>query len=150
MAPNDNQQLNKTDIVKNALVQIKEYFLYACLFSAAINVLMMTPIIYMLQVYDRVMSSSSLSTLWMLTLIMVALLLSTGAFEWVRSRVLIAANVRLENSLRDTVSKAAFVHTLHSGYPENANVAMNDLTGLRHFVSNNGIFAFMDAPWTPV
>ena len=67
-----------------ALGSIKRYFIYAGVFSAAVNILMLVPIIYMLSVYDRVISSGSYSTLTMLTLIMVFLLLASGGFEWVR------------------------------------------------------------------
>ena len=82
-------------------------------FSASINVLMLTPIIYMLQVYDRVVSSGSMSTLTMLTLLMIALPAASGGFDWVRSRILISAN-RLEEKLRDTVSSVL----INIRYPE--------------------------------
>ena len=84
---------------------LRGYFLYAALFSAAINLLMLTPILYMLLVYDRVVASGSFETLAMLTILMAALLTFSGSFEWARSRLLIAANVRLEESLRLAVSK---------------------------------------------
>ena len=146
-----NTQLsaNKDPIII-ALKQLKGYFLYATLFSASINILMLTPILYMLQVYDRVVSSGSMTTLIMLTILMGLLLVSSGGFEWARSRVLISANVRLENQLRDSVSSAGFKHSLISGNPAASNLAMSDLVGLRQFVTGNGIFAFMDAPWTPI
>ncbi|MDG2422306.1 MAG: type I secretion system permease/ATPase [Gammaproteobacteria bacterium] len=138
------------DPVGSAISDIKAYLGYATLFSACINFLMLTPIIYMLQVYDRVVSSGSMSTLLMLTLLMTALLGAAGGFEWVRSRILINANVRLEKDLRDAVARASFKHTLVSGNADEANLAMNDLVGLRQFLAGNGIFAFMDAPWTPI
>ena len=84
------------DLVTESLKSLSGYFWYATLFSASINLLMLTPIIYMLQVYDRVVSSGSMSTLATLTLLMMLLLISTGGFEWVRTRLLVAANVRLE------------------------------------------------------
>ena len=147
------QRTNPTqeqDAVLAALKSLKGYFFYALLFSASINFLMLTPIIYMLQVYDRVVSSGSMSTLMMLTLLMILLLAASGGFEWARSRILVAANVRLENHLRGLVSKAAFKHSLLTGSPGASNLAMSDLLGLRQFVTGNGIFAFMDAPWTPI
>ena len=87
---------------------VAAYFLYAALFSAAVNILLLTPVIYMLTVYDRVMASGSMSTLLMLTLLMIALLLSVGGFEWVRSTILIGASNRLEQMLRKRVSDATF------------------------------------------
>ena len=55
-----------------ALKDVKSYFIYAGIFSAAVNMLMLVPVIYMLQVFNRVISSGSLSTLASLTLLMVA------------------------------------------------------------------------------
>jgi ATP-binding cassette subfamily C protein EexD len=142
------QNKNKENILNDAFSSIKGYFLYAVLFSASVNLLMLTPVIYMLQVYDRVVSSGSMSTLMMLTLLMMLLLSSSGSFEWVRSRLLVAANVRLESSLRDPLSKAGFTATLVSGNPNGASQTMSDLLALRQFITGSGAFAVMDAPWT--
>ena len=62
----------------DAFQDVKRYFIYAGFFSAAVNLLMLVPVIYMLQVYDRVISSGSYSTLAMLTLLMVALTAALG------------------------------------------------------------------------
>ena len=104
----------------------------------------------MLQVYDRVVSSGSMTTLSMLTILMLLLLASSGGFEWVRSKLLIAANVRLEESLREAVSESSFRQVLVTGSASASSRAMTDLIGLRQFVTGNGIFAVMDAPWTPI
>lgn len=133
-----------------ALKDVKSYFLYAALFSAAVNTLMLVPVIYMLQVYDRVMSSGSLSTLTMLTLLMVALLCALGGFEWVRSMILISASNRIEKNLRKRVSDASFKLALINGGAGNSSLAVNDLTNLRQFLTGNGLFAFFDAPWFPI
>jgi len=138
------------DLFIEAFYKIKGYFLYATLFSAAINLLMLTPILYMLLVYDRVVSSGSMETLAMLTVLMVMLLMFSGTFEWVRSRLLIAANVKLEDSLRSLVSKASFRNVLLTGNPSTSSLPMGDLLALRQFVTGNGLFALMDAPWTPI
>ena len=100
--------------LKNALRAYKEHFIYAGLFSAAVNILLLTPIIYMLTVYDRVVTSGSLS-LTMLTILMVSLLMAVGGFEWVRSMILVNASNKLERSLRNKVSDATFKRTLESG-----------------------------------
>ena len=142
------QNKNEENILNDAFRSIKGYFLYAVLFSASVNILMLTPVIYMLQVFDRVVSSGSMSTLMMLTLLMILLLSSAGGFEWVRSRLLVAANVRLESALRDPLSKAGFTSTLVTGNPNGASQVMSDLLALRQFITGNGAFAVMDAPWT--
>ena len=75
-----------------ALLSVRKHFIYAGAFSAAVNILLLVPIMYMMLVYDRVLSSGSMSTLGMLTLLMVMLLVAIGAFEWVRTYILIAAS----------------------------------------------------------
>jgi len=135
--------------LKDALKAVKQHFIYAGIFSAAVNILMLVPILYMLQVYDRVMSSGSHSTLLMLTLIMVFLLMALGAFEWVRSYILIAASNKLELGLRERVFSATFKMSLYGGNKVGSQ-PINDLIGLRQFLTGNGIFAFFDAPWFPL
>ncbi len=132
-----------------ALKSIRQYFMYAGLFSAAVNILMLVPIMYMLQVYDRVVASGSLSTLTMLTLLMVFLTLAMGGFEWVRSMILISASNRIEQQLRSRVFDATFKSALFSGNGGN-NQPLNDLSSLRQFMTGNGLFAFFDAPWFPI
>lgn len=133
-----------------ALSELKQYFIYAGVFSAAINILMLAPIIYMLAVYDRVVSSGSLSTLTMLTLLLVALLLALGGFEWVRNLILVSASNRMELSLRKRVNDATFKQTLYSGGKISNSQPLQDLSGLRQFLTGNGLFAFFDAPWFPI
>ena len=133
-----------------ALRDVRHYFGFAALFSAAVNLLMLTPIIYMLQVYDRVVASGSVPTLAMLTILMVCLLLAMGGFEWVRSMVMIAASNRLEQRLRQRVSEATFNRALLSGGMTANAQPMNDLSMLRQFLTGSSLFAFFDAPWVPI
>ena len=68
-------------------------------FSLAINVLLLVPSLYMLQVYDRVLSSRNMTTLLMLSLIMLGLFALESALEFVRSRVLVRMSVALDVAL---------------------------------------------------
>ena len=133
-----------------ALLSVRKHFIYAGAFSAAVNILLLVPIMYMMLVYDRVLSSGSMSTLGMLTLLMVMLLVAIGAFEWVRTYILIAASNNLEMTLRDRIFNATFRLSLQSAGSNRSTQALADLTGLRQFLTGNGIFAFFDAPWFPV
>lgn len=133
-----------------ALRAVKQHFIYAGAFSAAVNLLQLVPIMYMMLVYDRVVQSGSMSTLSMLTILMVFLLLAMGSFEWVRSHILIAASNKLELQLRDRIFNATFKLALQSGGTRNTTQAISDLTGLRQFLTGNGVFAFFDAPWFPI
>ena len=136
--------------LRDSLEACRAYFLYAALFSAAVNILLLTPIIYMLTVYDRVVASGSMSTLLMLTLLMIALLLAVGGFEWVRSTILIGASNRLEQLLRKRVSDATFKRALITGGLISNAQPLGDLTSLRQFMTGNGLFALFDAPWFPI
>lgn len=133
-----------------AFLDLKSYFIYAGVFSAAVNLLMLVPILYMMQVFDRVVSSGSMSTLAMLTILLVALLVAAGGFEWVRSMILIAASNKIEVNLSRRVSEATFRRALFTGGRVNSSQAYSDLTSLRQFLTGNGLFAFFDAPWFPI
>ena len=143
------KNLEKSEL-QSTLRACKEYFIYAGLFSAAVNILLLTPIIYMLTVYDRVVASGSLSTLAMLTILMVSLLMALGGFEWVRSMILVSASNQLENLLRNRISDATFQRSLRTGGMVSNAQPLGDLTALRQFLTGNGLFAFFDAPWFPI
>ena len=143
-------QTVRKDELRLALRACKQYFVYAGLFSAAVNLLLLTPIIYMMTVFDRVVSSGSLPTLAMLSLLMVSLLLAMGGFEWVRSMVLISASNQLESILRKRVSDATFKRSLLTGGMVSNTQPVQDLTNLLQFLTGNGLFAFFDAPWFPI
>lgn len=139
----------KSDL-KKALQETKGSFLSAGFFSLFINILMLVPVIYMLQVYDRVITSGSESTLLMVTLIMVFLLMTMGALEWVRSRILVRVAAKLDELLSSKVFNASFKQSLYSGGRNNTGQCIQDLTGVRQFMTGNGLFAFFDAPWLPI
>jgi len=139
----------KSDL-KKALQATRGSFLSVGFFSMFINILMLVPVIYMLQVYDRVITSGSESTLLMITLIMVFLLMGMGGLEWVRSRILVRVAAKLDQLLAHQVFDASFKQSLYSGGRNNSAQSIQDLTGLRQFMTGNGLFAFFDAPWVPI
>ena len=134
----------------NALKACRESFLSVGFFSFFINALMLVPTFYMLQVYGRVITSGSLTTLSMLTLIMTGLVITLGCLEWTRSRIMVRVSNRLDMLLSRQVYKASFKRALESGGMDASAQPLNDLTGLRQFLSGNGLFAFFDAPWLPI
>jgi len=133
-----------------ALGLCKGAFLSAAAFSLVINLLMLTPTIYMLQLYDRVLSSRSLETLVMLTLIVVAIFATQGALEWVRSQILVRVSTKLETLLNKRLFVIAYKQSLYSGGQNASAQPLDDLTSLRQFLTGNGLFAFFDAPWLPI
>ncbi|MDC9728075.1 MAG: type I secretion system permease/ATPase [Methyloprofundus sp.] len=139
----------KSDL-HEALGLCKGAFLSAAAFSLVINLLMLTPTIYMLQLYDRVLSSRSQETLLMLTLIVVAIFATQGALEWVRSQILVRVSAKLETLLNKRLFVIAYKQSLYSGGQNASAQALDDLTSLRQFLTGNGLFAFFDAPWLPL
>ncbi len=139
----------KSDLEKSLLI-CKDAFLSAAGFSLLINFLMITPSIYMLQVYDRVVTTGNLSTLLMLTLIVLLLFITMTALEWVRSQILVRVSTRLETLLNQRLFQVAFKQALYSGGQKATTQPLDDLTGLRQFLTGNGLFAFFDAPWMPI
>lgn len=136
--------------LKKALQACRDSFISVGFFSFFINALMLVPTFYMLQVYERVITSGSLTTLAMLTLIMTTLVITLGSLEWIRSRVMVRVSTRLDVLLGRQVYKASFKRALDSGGMDASAQPLNDLTGLRQFLSGNGLFAFFDAPWLPI
>ena len=124
-------------------------FLIVGLFSMIANVLMLTPTLYMLQVYDRVLASQSELTLLAMSLLTLFLFAIMGFAEWMRSRLLVGSGVRLDEQLSTQVFNASFEAHLSQASVTPAR-AFGDLIQIRQFLTGNGIFAFFDAPWAPI
>ncbi|HCI15000.1 MAG TPA: type I secretion system permease/ATPase [Gallionellaceae bacterium] len=135
--------------IMQTLVEFKGAFKSVAIFSAIINLLMLVPSLYMLQVYDRVLASRNETTLWMLTLIMLVAYFFMSALELVRSYVLVRVGAQLDMKMNKRVYAAAFEQNLKKA-GSNAGQALSDLTNIRQFLTGNGVFAFFDLPWFPI
>src|SRR5690606_25749559 len=100
--------------------------------------------------YDRVVGSGNTLTLLMLTLIMVFLLATMGALEWVRSRILVRVSSRLDGLMSGKLFDISHKQSLYSAGAVTSAQPLQDLNGLRTFMTGNGFFAFFDAPWLPL
>ncbi|APS35971.1 MULTISPECIES: type I secretion system permease/ATPase [Serratia] len=119
------------------------------IFTAFINLLMLVPSVYMLQVYDRVLPSRNEITLLMLTLIMLGLFGVMALLEYVRSMVVIRIGSQLDMRLNTRVYTAAYEANLQNGSSD-AGQMLGDLTTVRQFLTGSALFAFFDAPWFPI
>lgn len=118
-------------------------------FSFFINLLMLSGPLYMMQVYDRVLTSRSVSTLVALSVLVAVLLLFMGALELIRSRLLVRVGARIDAQLGSRVFDAVVQRRLwRSG--QAGTQPLGDLKTLREFLSGQGPLAFFDAPWVPV
>jgi len=146
----DTMSSNSENNLQAALRACKSSFLSVGFFSFFVNALMLVPTFFMIQVSGRVVPSSSTSTLLMLSLILTVLLLTMGALEWVRSRIMVRISNRLDVLLSRDVYRASFKRALTSGGADATAQSLNDLTALRQFFTGSGLFAFFDAPWFPI
>lgn len=142
------KQTTKTE-VGQALAKSRRAFIGVGIFSAFINLLMLTGPIYMLQVYDRVLISKSMSTLIVLSLVMAGLYAFMGFLEWIRSRIL----VRIGNELEQDLSARTFGVWMTQGlYGKlgQRNRPLDDLTTIKTFLSGAAPGALFDIPWAPL
>ena len=135
--------------LREALLRCKQSFLTAGFLSFFINILILAPMIYAMQVYDRVMVSSSMPTLILLTVLLVFLLVVMGGLEWVRAQILVVSGNRLDQLLNTRIFDAMFSNALNSAGRNATAQPLNDLLQLRQFLTGQGLFAFFDAPWLP-
>ena len=136
----------------NTILAFRTEFILVGLLSALANLLMLTPTIYMLQVYDRVMVSQNELTLIAVSLIALALFGVIAVAEWARSKILVSAGLRLDDRLGTRVFNASFESHL-TGLQTTAagpSRTFSDLLQVRQFLTGNGIFAFFDLPWVPI
>lgn len=138
----------KSEELRDAFVACGRYFFTAASFSLAINLLYLAAPLYMLQVYDRVISSASTVTLAMLTLVLLVALLALSSLDVIRARVLTRASARLDRILSARVV-AATVQSTVGGAPFK-NQPLRDFDNFRQFITGAGIHAMFDLPWTPI
>ncbi|CAM3824642.1 type I secretion system permease/ATPase [Xenorhabdus thuongxuanensis] len=137
------------DEITDVIRERSKVFWTIGLFTAFINLLMLVPSIYMLQVYDRVLPSSNEMTLLMLTLITLGMFAMMGGLEYIRSQVVIRIGSQFDMCLNQRVYTASYESNLKNGSTD-AGQMLNDLATIRQFLTGNALFAFFDAPWFPV
>src|SRR5215471_388942 len=126
----------------------RSYFMTAGVFSLAINLLYLASPIYMLQVYDRVISSSSEVTLVMLTFALILALAALSGLDMVRARVLTRASIRLDRLMASRVIVATIDSTSSSVGARSQ--FLRDFDNFRQFITGSGVHALFDLPWAPL
>jgi ATP-binding cassette subfamily C exporter for protease/lipase len=139
---------DKNELV-DAVLEFKKSFKAIAVFSAVANLLLLVPSIYMLEIYDRVLSSRNQYTLLVISLIVLFLYGLLALIERIRSLIAIKIGEQLDQKLSQRVYVAAFEANLKDrGLP--AGQYLQDLTTIRQFMTGQGLFAFFDAPWFPI
>ena len=134
--------------IKAAIAASRPAFIGIGVLSCLINLLMLTGPLFMLQVYDRVMTSGSMPTLIALSALTALLYAMTGFFELVRTRIVARAGVEIDQRLSDRIFRASLRRSL---FKQGASTsALRDLDTVRQFASGPAPMTFFDAPWTPI
>jgi ATP-binding cassette subfamily C protein len=114
-----------------------------------VNLLFIVPMLYMLQVYERVVPTRGHTTLYMLTLVLLVGLVTMAALDTLRSRLLVRAGVRLDAQLAHTILESTLGQPSQRGQ-RGALQAMREFDTLRQAMTGPAILAVLDAPWVPV
>ena len=137
--------------IRSALAESRLLFVAVGVFSAFVNLLMLTGPIFMLQIYDRVLPSRSEATLVALIAIVAFLFLMMGLLDHFRARVLARAGARFQARMDPRTLGAILARAGASPQARSAPATgLADLEAMQRFASGPAPFAFFDAPWTPV
>jgi PrtD family type I secretion system ABC transporter len=125
------------------------YFIGAGIFSFAINMLLLAPTLFMLQVSDRVMTTGNKETLVLLFLIYVVAIAVQAALDYLRSKVLIRAGLRIDRRISLRIMAILFERATRVRVRDRSE-AIRALDGFRQFITGAGIHALFDLPWVVI
>ena len=136
-------------LLKRTLAACRGGFGAVCLFSLAINLLLLTIPLYMLQLFDRVLTSRSVDTLLALSLAAGGAILVLAVLEAVRGLVMVRLGSWLDARLGGEILSSSVIDGLARGGLASVQ-GLRDLATFRGFLTGPAIFPFLDAPWTPI
>lgn len=129
-----------------AIRACRPHFVGIAVFSGLLNLLYLTPSIYMLQVYDRVVPTGGITTLVFITLAVAFALITLAALDAIRARLLVRASLRLDRELAGPLLERLMTRTA----PGAPILGMREFDVLRQAISGPAALGFLDAPWTPI
>ncbi|MCA1653606.1 MAG: type I secretion system permease/ATPase [Sphingomonadales bacterium] len=135
--------------MRAALAGCKRHFVAVGAFSALLNLLFMVPMLYMLQVYDRVVPTGGRLTLLFLTVVLLFGLISLALLDLVRSRILVRASARLDRELSAVLMDASLAER-GGALDRLARQTMREFDSLRQVLTGPAMLALIDAPWSPL
>lgn len=139
------ERITRNAALADALRACKRHFVYAGVFSALLNLLYIAPTLYMLQIYDRIVPSRSILTLWFVTIVLVVATAVLALLDLTRSRLLVRASIRLDKEL----SPALMAATLDNRGPPRDGI-LREFDVFRQAMTGPAILAAFDLPWTPI
>lgn len=137
------------DAMRTALAACRRHFIAVAGFSALLNLLFMVPMLYMLQVYDRVVPTGGGMTLLFLTCVLIFGLVSLALLDLVRSRILVRTSARLDRELSAVLMDASLAER-GGALDRLARQTMREFDSLRQVLTGPAMLALIDAPWAPL
>ncbi|MEQ1538551.1 MAG: type I secretion system permease/ATPase [Sphingorhabdus sp.] len=134
----------------DAIKECKSYFISSAAFSALVNILFLAPTLYMMQVYDRVVPTGGIATLFWLTILLGLALAVLTKLDGTRSRLMIRASLRLNDILAGKIFDRILSRDNLRGNSAVTGQAMRDFDTIRQAMVGPGAMALFDAPWTPL
>lgn len=136
--------------LRSALATCRTAFVGIAVVSGLVNILYLTGSFYLLEIYDRVLPSSSYPTLVALSLLALLLYSFQGVFEIVRGRMLVRVAGVLDEIMNRRVFRAVILAPLKVKTRGDGLQAMRDFDQIRSFLSSAGPSAMFDLPWMPL
>ncbi len=136
--------------VASALTQTRKAFYGIAALSAVTNILMLTGPLFMMQVYDRVLTSRSVPTLVALTLLALGIYAFLGVLEMMRSKILLQIGRRIDEELSEPTFNTVLSLPLAMAKGDAVAQPLRDLDQIRGFMSGSGPIAICDLPWMPL
>ena len=140
---------DRPDELKRVMAACRRAWVGVALFSACVNVLMLSVPIYMMQLYDRVLSTRSVDTLLVLSVMVVVALVVFGLLDALRVRVAARVGSWLDRELGASVLSGAVADVLRAGGGVSAQ-GLRDLSTVRNYIGSSAVMPLFDAPWAPV
>lgn len=128
----------------------RSVFVFLFVMSGIINVLALTGSLYMLQVYDRALTSGSVQTLMALSALAIGLYLFQGVFDVIRSQVLVRVGARLDEDIAPIAHRVAIDMPRFGFSSAEALERGRDVDTVRGFLGSQGPSALFDLPWIPL
>ena len=132
--------------LQTILLECRRSFYLVFIITAVADLLSIAPLLYMMQVMDRVISARSGITLVSLTAVIIALYVFWSAIEWIRSRLLVRLSLRNDWDLSPDIFDSSFRRYV-GRKKVNVNQVLGDLTNVRQFLTGQGVLTIMDAPF---
>ena len=130
--------------------QSRHLYWSVAVFGFFVNLLMLTGPLYILNVYDRVLSSRSVETLVALTLLLAFLYTMMGLLDFVRGRIMGRVGARFQSALDRRVFDASLKDTAMPRAPHISATGLQDVDAVQRLISSPALISLFDLPWVPL